>query len=91
VIFDWDPEKAESNHEKHGVSFPDAASVFLDPMAWTFPDPDHSRGEERFITIGQSINGELVVVAHVELGEDRIRIISARSATKRERHDYEDG
>ena len=91
MIFDWDPKKAESNQEKHGVSFPDAASVFLDPMAWTFPDPDHSRGEERFITIGRSINGELVVVAHVEPGEDRIRIISARIATKRERHDYEDG
>jgi len=90
VIFDWDSKKAESNHEKHGVSFPDAASVFLDSMAWTFPDPDHSRGEERFITIRRSANGELVVVAHVEIDEGRIRIISARSATKRERHDYED-
>ncbi len=91
MIFDWDPKKAESNHEKHGISFPDAALVFLDPMAWTFPDPDHSRGEERFVTIGQSIDGQLVVVAHVELDKGRIRIISARSATKRERHDYEDG
>jgi len=91
VIFEWDPKKAESAETKHGVSFPEAASVFLDPMAWTFPDPDHSIGEERFITLGRALTGELVVVAHVELEEDRIRIISARRATKRERHDYETG
>jgi uncharacterized DUF497 family protein len=91
VIFEWDPKKAESNEAKHGISFPEAASVFLDPMAWTFPDPDHSIEEERFITVGISLNGEFVVVAHVELEEDRIRIISARRATKRERHDYENG
>jgi len=91
VIFEWDPKKAESNEAKHGISFPEAASVFLDPMAWTFPDPDHSIGEERFITVGLSIVGELVLVAHVELEGDRIRIISARRATKRERHDYEIG
>jgi uncharacterized DUF497 family protein len=89
VIFEWDPKKAESNEVKHGISFPDAASVFLDPIAWTFPDPDHSIGEERFITLGRALNGELIVVAHVEYDEDRIRIISARRATKRERHDYE--
>jgi hypothetical protein len=91
VIFEWDPKKAESNEVKHGISFPEAASVFLDPTAWTFPDPDHSIGEERFITMGQSINVELVLVAHVELEGDKIRIISARRATKRERHDYENG
>jgi hypothetical protein len=91
VIFEWDPIKAQSNESKHGVSFPDAASVFLDPLAWTFPDPDHSVGGERFITIGRSLNGELVVVAHGELEADRIRIISARRATKRESHDYENG
>jgi len=89
VIFEWDPKKAESNEAKHGISFPDAASVFLDPIAWTFPDPDHSIGEERFITLGRALNGELIVVAHVEYDDDRIRIISARRATKRERHDYE--
>ena len=91
MIFEWDPNKAESNESKHGISFPDAASAFLDPLAWTFPDPDHSVGEERFITIGRAIIGELVVVAHIELEDDRIRIISARPATKRESHDYEDG
>ena len=89
MIFEWDPKNAESNEVKHGTSFPDAASVFLDPIAWTFPDPDHSIGEERFITLGRALNGELIVVAHVEYDEDRIRIISARRATKRERHDYE--
>jgi uncharacterized DUF497 family protein len=91
VIFEWDPKKAKSNESKHGISFPDAASVFLDSLAWTFPDPDHSVGEERFITIGRALNGELVVVAHGELEEGRIRIISARRATKRESHDYEKG
>lgn len=91
MIFEWDPKKAESNEAKHGISFPDAASVFLDPIAWTFPDPDHSIGEERFITLGRALNGELIVVAHVEYDEDRIRIISARRATKRERHDHENG
>ncbi len=89
MIFEWDPKKAKSNEAKHGISFPDAASVFLDPIAWTFPDPDHSIGGERFITLGRALNGELIVVAHVEYDEDRIRIISARRATKRERHDYE--
>ena len=91
MIFEWDSKKAELNRAKHGVSFPEAASVFLDPMAWTFPDPDHSIGEERFVTVGQAVDGELVVVAHVELEGDRIRVISARRATKRERHDYENG
>ncbi len=91
MIFEWDPKKADSNEAKHGIPFPEAASVFLEPMAWTFPDPDHSIEEERFITVGLSLNGELVVVSHVELEEDRIRIISARRATKRERYDYENG
>jgi hypothetical protein len=58
-------------------------------MAWTFPDPDHSVGEERFIPLRRALNAELIVVAHVEYEDDRIRIISARRATKRERHDYE--
>ena len=89
MIFEWDPKKAESTEANHGISFPAAASVFLDPIAWTFPDPDHSIGEERFITLGRALNGELIVAAHVEYDEDRIRIISARRATKRERHDYE--
>ena len=64
MIFDWDPTKAEINEAKHGIiSFPEAASVFLDPLACTLPDPDHSIGEERFITVGHAINGEVVVVA----------------------------
>lgn len=91
MIFEWDPKKAESNEGKHGISIPEAASDFLDPVAWTFPDPDHPIGEERFITLGRALDGELVVVAHVELEEDKIRIVSARRATKRERHDYENG
>jgi len=89
VIFEWDPKKADSNLSKHGVPFAEAASVFLDPMAWTFPDPDHSEGEERFVTIGHSASGDFLVVSHREMDDERIRIISARRATKREKHGYE--
>lgn len=62
--FEWDMEKAAVNLDKHGVSFQEASTVFGDPLAGTFPDPDHSQGEERWITVGMSIEGRLVVVAH---------------------------
>ena len=86
--FTWDPAKAEKNLLTHGVSFQEATTVFGDPLAGTIPDPDHSVGEERLVTMGQSSTGQLLVVCHVEQG-DTIRIISARRATAHERKDYE--
>jgi hypothetical protein len=88
--FEWDPAKAAANHRKHGVSFIEAATVFGDPLAYTFPDPDHSRGEARWVTFGMSKGRLLLVIAHVERGY-RIRIISAREATRHERKIYEQG
>lgn len=88
--FDWDAPKSTANLRKHGVSFEEAATVFGDPLALTFPDPDpdHSVREARFITIGQSLQDLLLVVAHIERGRT-IRIISARKATRHERTIYE--
>ena len=86
--FAWDPAKAEINLLTHGISFQEATTIFGDPLAGTIPDPDHSVGEERLITIGQSTAGNLLVVCHVEHG-DNIRIISARRASAHERSDYE--
>jgi uncharacterized DUF497 family protein len=88
--FTWDPRKAATNLRKHGVSFPEAASAFADPLSITIPDPDHSLDEDRFLLIGRSVRQHLVVVAHVERG-DIIRIISARTASRRERQTYEEG
>ena len=88
--FEWDPAKAADNLEKHGVSFEEAATVFRDIFSATGPDPDHSVGEERFITFGVSTNGRLLVVGHTEHG-DIIRIITARPATSGERKIYEEG
>ena len=86
--FDWDPEKADSNVKKHGVTFAEAATAFGDPLSITIPDPDHSLGEARFILLGVSFQGRLVVVVHTE-AHDSIRIISARLATRAERKSYE--
>lgn len=88
LSFEWDPAKAASNEEKHGVTFPEAATAFGDPLSLTVPDPDHSVGEARFVLVGVTHRGRLVVVAHVET-EDTIRIISARPASKAERKSYE--
>ncbi|MFG6095606.1 BrnT family toxin [Leptothoe sp. ISB3NOV94-8A] len=88
--FEWDPDKAAANFEKHGVSFQEAATVFNDPLSITFPDPDHSVGENRYIIIGASIIGLLLVVAHTDR-DQRLRIISARKATRKERTFYEEG
>lgn len=90
MIYEWDAEKAKLNLRKHGVSFEDAATVFVDPLALTFPDPYHTGGEEREITIGHSTTGWVVFVAHCQRG-NRVRIISARKATRRERKQYEEG
>ena len=88
--FEWDEHKAEQNIENHGVSFAEAATVFGDPLSLTIPDPLHSVEEERFITIGESATGDLLVVVHTHRANS-IRIISAREATRRERQDYEQG
>jgi uncharacterized protein len=86
--FEWDSPKAQENFLSHGVSFEEATTVFGDPLAGTIPDPDHSEGEARFLTIGLTANGRLIVVSHTEEG-DTIRIISAREATSHERKQYE--
>ena len=87
MTFEWDPAKAASNLRKHAVGFPEAATIFLDPLALTVPDPDHSEVENRFITIGQSVRRRIIVVAHADHG-DRVRIVSARKARRREIHAY---
>jgi uncharacterized DUF497 family protein len=90
VLFEWDPGKAASNLRKHGVAFTEAATVFLDSLAATYPDPDHSEDEERSLTVGRSASGRILVVAHREITEDRIRMISARRADRKELYDYEE-
>ena len=88
--FEWDREKAVANARKHGVSFEEATTVFGDPLAMNKPDPDHSEGESRFILLGRSDRYRLLVVAYGER-PPRTRIISARSAARRERKRYEEG
>jgi uncharacterized DUF497 family protein len=88
--FEWDTEKAESNLQKHGISFEEAATVFFDPLSLTIPDPLHSADENRFVTTGLSNHQRQLVVIHSE-GDDKIRIISARLATTGERKRYESG
>jgi hypothetical protein len=89
VNFEWDPGKARQNRRKHRVSFQEAATVFGDPLALTYPDPDHSTSEQRFITVGMSSAGLVLIVAHADRN-DNIRIISARKTTQRERKQYEE-
>ncbi|MBA3494480.1 MAG: BrnT family toxin [Gammaproteobacteria bacterium] len=86
--FEWDRKKAERNVRKHGVSFEEAITAFYDPLAVTLEDPDHSIEELRFITFGYSAHDHLLVIAHTDRA-DGIRIISARTATPRERRKYE--
>jgi uncharacterized DUF497 family protein len=81
--------KATANLKKHGVDFREAATIFADPLSTTFPDQEHSENEHRFLTIGQSIRGRILVVAHTE-EDDTIRIITARKATRREQNFYEE-
>ena len=89
VNFEWDPGKATQNYRKHGISFHEAATVFGDPLAMTYYDPDHSVSERRFITVGLSDLRRLLVVAHTDRDQS-IRIISARKATARERKHCEE-
>lgn len=88
--FEWDPKKAAENIRKHGVTFQEAATVFGDPLAITFEDPDHSTNENRYLTFGLSQQKRLMIVSHTEL-RNRIRIISARPMDRKERRVYEEG
>jgi uncharacterized protein len=90
VVFRWDDRNAAGNLKKHGVEFNEAATVLKDLLSTTFPDLDHSSGEERYVTVGKSDRDRLLVVVHTEEGET-IRIVSARKATSHERRFYEEG
>lgn len=89
--FEWDEGKQRLNESKHGVPFAEASTVFGDPLVLTISDPDHSVHEHRFLNVGWSVNGRLLVVSYVDRADGRIRIISAREATHRERKNYESG
>ncbi len=86
--FEWDTEKARKNERKHGVSFQEALTVFQDALSLTYPDTNHSADEDRFLIIGLSSTGNVLVISHI-FRNDSIRIISARKATKKERYFYE--
>ncbi len=90
MLVTWDARKAAVNLRKHGVNFREASTALRDPLATTFPDYDRSANEDRFLTLGTSVNGRLLVVSHTE-ESDTIRIISARRATRHEREFYEEG
>lgn len=85
--FEWDARKGATNLTKHGVSFEEASTAFGDPRSLTVSDPDHSVDEDRFVLLGMSHRGRLLVVVHTER-QDNIRIISARKATRKERLHY---
>ena len=88
LIFEWNENKANENLKKHGVSFDEAKTVFNDPFSVTIYDPDHSIDKDRYIDIGLSSKGRLIVVSYLEQ-DGKIRIISSRKATKKEKRDYE--
>ena len=90
LTFEWDEEKAKENLKRHKVSFEEAKTIFNDPFLLTFPDPDHSEGEERYLNIGQSATGKILIVIHTER-QSCIRLISCRKTTKKERTSYEQG
>jgi len=86
--FEWDPSKDLENRQKHGIGFDEAATAFGDPLSLTIADPSHSDDEPRFVLLGETFQGRLIVVVHTERGE-RIRLMSARMATGKERKAYE--
>lgn len=90
LAFEWDEVKAKSNLKKHKVGFEEGKTIFNDPFLFTFPDNAHSTNEERFINIGISASGHILVLTHTER-KDKIRIINCRKATARERRFYEEG
>ncbi len=89
MVYEWDSGKAAGNLKKHRVAFTEAATVFLDPLAVTYQDPDQSEREQRYVTVGESTRGRVILVAHLDRG-DRIRIISARRATRKEAHEFKE-
>jgi len=89
LTFEWDVREARSNLAKHGVAFEKGSTIFADPLSLTIPDPEHSRMERRYITMGRAFNGKLLVVVHTDR-DDNIRMISARRASRRERKFYEE-
>ncbi len=90
LVFEWDEEKARRNEAKHGVTFDEAKTIFNDPFAMTISDPDHSNEEERWLDIGLSARGRLLVVWYTERS-GAIRIIGSRRATKSEERTYAHG
>ena len=88
IEFSWDDRKARRNVQSHGVRFEEAVTVFIDPLARVYDDPDHSDTEVRFLLVGHSLAGRMLLVVHAEKG-DTIRIISARRTTPHERAEYE--
>jgi uncharacterized protein len=90
LVFEWDEIKAKANFKKHRISFEEAKTIFNDPFLFTFPDYNHSTDEERYISIGLSANGHILILTHTER-QDRIRIINCRKATAHERKFYEEG
>ena len=90
MIYEWDPTKARANLRDHRVSFEEAVRLFLDPLAISYRDPDHSDEEDREITIGHSVKQRILFVSPCQRGE-RVRIFSARKATRKERKQYEEG
>jgi hypothetical protein len=88
--FEWNENKAARNLSKHGVSFEEAKTVFDDPLYVDFYDPDHSESEERYLIVGESDRGRLLIVSYTERG-DSVRLISAREITRTEREAYEEG
>jgi hypothetical protein len=90
LIFEWDEIKAKSNFKKHNVSFEEGKTIFNDPFLFTFPDDKHSEYEERFVNIGLSVQKRILILTHTER-KGKIRIISCRKATSRERSFYEKG
>jgi len=89
LIFEWDPEKARENEQKHGVAFPEATEVFDDNHSSSVPDPDHSIDEERYLIFGMTKRGRYLVVSYTERDNNRIRLISAREMKPHERRAYE--
>jgi len=88
IGFEWDPPKARATLRKHRVAFSEAVTVFANGLSITVYDPDHSQEEDRYLTVGVSTNGRLLMIAHTDRG-GRIRIISARDLTRTERDAYE--
>ena len=89
LVFEWDPAKAASNLQKHGVSFEEALTVFMNPLGRIHDDPDHSEAELREIIVGHSARNRLLVICFTER-RGAVRIINARTASNQERHDYEE-